>query len=218
MTDARLARRFAGALAAVLANAALVVVICVQAGAGPAVPEAPTVRELAATAAPGNWSPLGSSPGGTRGPALASPIATTAPPPPPAPAPAVSAAVSLSSGAAPVVAAAPVPADTLPAYGRATAWGCAAALAYLRAYAAPEYGLVCPGYAEGAQALTCFGESPCAPEQRLIVIADPCPAAYMNEAHNSWVLNATASGGELPGMGLAPPDGSLAIDPWGYCH
>jgi hypothetical protein len=106
----------------------------------------------------------------------------------------------------------------VPPYGRATAWGCTAAVAYLRAYAAPEYTILCPGDAQGAQALTCFALSPCGPTQHLIVIADPCPAAYMNEAHNSWVLNARAtSTAPMQGLGWPPPDGSTAIDPWGSC-
>jgi len=57
---------------------------------------------------------------------------------------------------------------------------------------------------------TCVsGASPCS-IQRLIVIADPCPAAYMNEAHNSWVLQAEVDG-------TAIPDGNPAIDPYGHC-
>jgi hypothetical protein len=41
------------------------------------------------------------------------------------------------------------------------------------------------------------------PGSHLIVISDPCQAAYMNEASNSWVLE---------GLRQAP------IDPYGYCH
>jgi hypothetical protein len=93
----------------------------------------------------------------------------------------------------------------------APAPGCPAALAYLATYAAPGFQSVCPGDAEGAQALTCFGHAPCAPGQRMIVIADPCPAAYMNEAHNSWVLLHNALGTPIPG-------GNTAIDPFGYCR
>jgi hypothetical protein len=37
---------------------------------------------------------------------------------------------------------------------------------------------------------------------RIIVIADPCPNAYMNEASNSWVMT---------GASDAP------IDPYGAC-
>jgi hypothetical protein len=91
--------------------------------------------------------------------------------------------------------------DVVPAQGEATASGCEAALTYLTAYAAPGFQLVCPGYAGGHQAATCFSESPCVPGQKMIVIADPCPAAYMNEAHNSWAIQ----------------DGGT-IDPYGYCR
>lgn len=89
--------------------------------------------------------------------------------------------------------------------------GCAAALTYLSTHAAPGFQSICPGDAEGAQALTCFGHAPCAPDQRMIVIADPCPAAYMNEAHNSWVLLHNAVGTPIPG-------GNSTIDPFGYCR
>ena len=43
--------------------------------------------------------------------------------------------------------------------------------------------------------------APCDSE-RLIEIADPCPAAYMNEASNSWVL-----------LGVS----DVPIDPYGQC-
>jgi hypothetical protein len=35
---------------------------------------------------------------------------------------------------------------------------------------------------------TCVSGASACSIQRLIVIADPCPAAYMNEASNSWDL------------------------------
>lgn len=114
--------------------------------------------------------------------------------PPPAP------TTTTSTGAPPDV----------PPYGQATVTGCAAALTYLRIYAAPEFSLVCPGPAQGAQALTCYGEAPCASGQRMVVIADPCPAAYMNEAHNSWVLKNEVEGTPIP-------DGNPRIDPYGHC-
>jgi hypothetical protein len=87
--------------------------------------------------------------------------------------------------------------------GEATAYGCNAALAYLSAYAAPGFWLVCPGIARGHQAETVCqsGASPC-DIMRIIVIADPCPNAYMNEASNSWVMI---------GASDAP------IDPYGSC-
>jgi hypothetical protein len=91
----------------------------------------------------------------------------------------------------------------VPALGAATTWGCPAALAYLNTYAAPGFTLECPAYSQGHQASTsCVSQnSPC-DEQRVITIADPCPAAYMNEASNSWVLMREST---------AP------IDPYGRC-
>ncbi len=80
-------------------------------------------------------------------------------------------------------------------------WGCGDALAWLSAHSAPGYQFVCPGYAEGHQAMTCDNAAPC-PGSKLIVIADPCPAAYMNEAHNSWIVSGLTIG---------------VIDPFGHC-
>ena len=90
----------------------------------------------------------------------------------------------------------------MPARGQATAWGCDAALAYLRAYAAPGFTLECPGYAEGHQGMTCMNSQAGCPSSALIAIADPCPQTYMNEASNSWVVT---------GQSDAP------IDPYGAC-
>jgi hypothetical protein len=91
----------------------------------------------------------------------------------------------------------------VPPAGEATLFGCTAARAYLAAYAAPGFTVQCPGDARGHQAEATCSQSvtPCA-TQRLIVIADPCPAAYMNEAANSWVLS---------GVSDAP------LDPYGAC-
>jgi cytoskeletal protein RodZ len=112
---------------------------------------------------------------------------TTAPPaPPPAQTPAVQ----------------PSPTGDVPAEGQATAWGCVAALAYLTVYAYPGFTLECPGGADGRQAMTCSNEPDVCPGQNVIAIADACPAAYMNEASNSWVLM---------GQSNAP------IDPYGTC-
>jgi hypothetical protein len=85
--------------------------------------------------------------------------------------------------------------------GQGTAFGCKPALVYLALYAAPGYRFVCPGDAQGHQATTCDGSYPCVPGQRLIIIADPCPAAYMNEASNSW---AVLDGGEIDPYGACP--------------
>jgi hypothetical protein len=106
-----------------------------------------------------------------------------------------------SSGSAPQSFVAQV--TGLPPAGEATRDGCAAAYAYLQAYAAPGFTFECPGDAGGHEAETmCIsGSTPCS-TLRLIVIADPCPAAYMNEASNSWTLL---------GASDAP------IDPYGSC-
>jgi hypothetical protein len=80
---------------------------------------------------------------------------------------------------------------------------CAAALAYLGAHSAPGFRFECPGYALGHQAMTCINVSGVCPGAKLIVISVVCPASYMNEAHNSWVLSGLQAG---------------SIDPYGYCH
>lgn len=96
--------------------------------------------------------------------------------------------------------------SSVPPEGHATAYGCNAAVAYLRAYADPKFGIECPGPNDGYEATTCYGGSsgyyPCAPYQYLIDIEVPCPAAYMNEASNSWVVDHKSD---------AP------IDPYGHC-
>jgi len=91
----------------------------------------------------------------------------------------------------------------LPPAGEATASGCAAALTYLDAYAAPGFVFQCPAGADGHQAATlCVSASSPCDSLRLIEIADPCPAAFMNEASNSWVL-----------LGVS----DVPIDPYGQC-
>ncbi|HAM03748.1 MAG TPA: hypothetical protein DCQ30_16210, partial [Acidimicrobiaceae bacterium] len=80
---------------------------------------------------------------------------------------------------------------------------CQAALSYLASHAAPGFVASCPHYADGHEAATtCVGAPQCMPGSMFIWIADPCPAAYMNEASNSWVLT---------GQSTAP------WDPYGYC-
>ena len=105
---------------------------------------------------------------------------TTAPAPTAPQAPALDAAAAVSSG-----------------------YGCAAALAYLRAHAAPGFALECPGWADGHQAMSCDNVAGICPGAKVIAISTPCPAAYMNEASNSWVL-----------LG----ESHNALDPYGYCH
>ena len=82
-------------------------------------------------------------------------------------------------------------------------YGCAAALAYLATHAAPGFVSYCPHDAGGHQAsTTCMDAPTCLAGTRFIWIADPCPAAYMNEASNSYVII---------GQSDAP------LDPYGYC-
>lgn len=124
----------------------------------------------------------------------------TPPPPPPPPPPPV-----VSPPAAPVIAhvvSATRPASP-PAPAQPAGYGCASALAYLSAHSAPGFKFECPGYALGHQAMTCLNVPGVCPGYGLITIAVPCAAAYMNEAHNSWVVL-----GDIPGP----------IDPYGYCH
>ena len=89
----------------------------------------------------------------------APPPTTTTTPPPPAPTTTVPA-----PSAAPSVSAEP------------SGYGCAAALAYLAAHAAPGFSFECPGYADGNEAMTCVNHAPECTGERIIVIADPCPA------------------------------------------
>ena len=81
-------------------------------------------------------------------------------------------------------------------------YGCGPALAYLQVYAAPGFVFECPGYALGHEAMTCINIAGVCPGEKLIAIADPCQAAYMNEASNSWVLQGLRQG---------------PIDPYGAC-
>src|SRR5579875_1854462 len=127
----------------------------------------------------------------------APPTTTVPPPPTTVPPPPTTAPAPPTTASAPPTTQAPVttaaPPTTQPA-----GYGCAAAIAYLQAHAAPGYTFICPGYAWGHQAMTCSNHPPeCPMGVSEIVIADPCPAAYMNEASNS--------GGNAP------------IDPDGYC-
>ena len=127
------------------------------------------------------------------------PTPPTAPPAPPA-------AIQVSTTPPPAPAPPPPPPSapaSQPGRGAATAYGCAAALAYLASYSAPGFTFQCPGGALGHQAMTCINEPGVCANENLIAIADPCPAAYMNEASNSWVLT---------GASDAP------IDPYGSCH
>ena len=102
------------------------------------------------------------------------------------------------------------PAPTVPPVGLATAWGCGPALQYLQAYADPGFTFECaPGDAQGHQATTCTNPTSgmvpgdaCEPGQKLVMISDPCPAAYMNETSNTWIL--TYGDGWLDPYGACP--------------
>jgi hypothetical protein len=98
--------------------------------------------------------------------------------------------------------AAPVPVNPPPAPAVDPTYGCGPALQWLTTHAAPGFRLVCPGYAMGHQAMTCQNTPGVCPNSRLIVIADPCSAAYKNEAHNSWIIAGLTTG---------------TIDPYGFC-
>ena len=77
-----------------------------------------------------------------------------------------------------------------------------AAIAYLSAHANPAFALECPGNSFGHQAMTCSFVNGYCPGRQVIAITVPCPAAYMNEAENSWILLGLRSG---------------SIDPYGSC-
>ena len=94
----------------------------------------------------------------------------------------------------------PAPPTTARASGSAS--GCDAALRWLSTHAAPGFAFECPGYALGHQAMTCVNVAGVCSGERIIAIADACPAAYMNEAHNSWILAGLTTG---------------PLDPYGYC-
>jgi hypothetical protein len=131
----------------------------------------------------------------------------------PTTAPATHPAIPAQPKVVPTVIRAPRPASTPAAVvpipvistspGSTGSYGCGAALSYLSTHAAPGFRFECPGYALGHQAMTCVNVAGVCPGSHLIVISDPCSAAYMNEASNSWVLE---------GLRQAP------IDPYGYCH
>ena len=140
----------------------------------------------------------------TTPPATAPPTTTTAPVPstttaPPAPSTTTTAPVSQPAVVSARATGAP---GGVPPRGQASQWGCAAALAYLSAYASPNFTVECPGNAEGHEGMTCRDWPGVCPGQAVIAIADPCPPVYMNEAYNSWVSMGVANGPE---------------DPYGYC-
>ncbi len=113
-------------------------------------------------------------------PARSSPVATTAPaatevavpapalavhssPAPPDPSPPKAVSSSSPKAAAPVTHAPVVQPTRAVAAQPASDYGCAAALAYLRANAAPGFTFSCPGNAYGHQAMTCYYHAPQCP-------------------------------------------------------
>jgi hypothetical protein len=105
---------------------------------------------------------------------------------------------------APAPVPAPVPAPAAVAVAAVpSGYGCGPAIAYLQAHAAPGFAFQCPGYAEGHQAMTCDNVAGVCSGTKVIAISTPCPAAYMNEASNSWVV-----------LG----ESHASLDPYGYCH
>ena len=163
-------------------------------------PTAPSQPGALSAAAAAQGGPTVASAPSTAPPAPATTLMTASP----APAPAAAPAAVVATPAAATVTPAPSPTDpsVVPPVGRATAWGCSAALAYLQAYAAKGFALECPGYAEGQEAMTCLREAAVCPGAGVIAIADPCPQAYMNEASNSYVITGVAD---------------TPIDPYGPC-
>ncbi len=149
---------------------------------------------------------------------LAEWVAAQAPPPPPPPAqsPAEGSSAaepSAGSGGSGDTAVPAAPSDTgqdaqaaaAPDASQASSSdssGCAAAIAYLQANAAPGFSFECPGGSEGHEAMTCLNVPGVCPGTAVIAISDPCPAAYMNEASNSWVVSGQSD---------------AAIDPYGSC-
>jgi hypothetical protein len=128
------------------------------------------------------------------------PITTTAPTsPPPAP---VSATTTTPAATVTTVPATSAPTTTTAPVD--TGYGCADAIAYLRAHADPAYQIICPADSgPGSEAFTCSNLPGYCVGFQEVIITDPCPAAYMNEASNTWVID---------GKSDAP------IDPYGSCE
>lgn len=146
-----------------------------------------------ARAAPAPATPSPMAPAPSRSPSTPPPMPAATTPPP----------AAVAAPPTPVAPATGAPAASTPAAPGGYGYGCAAALAYLAGHAAPGFVSSCPHYAGGHQATTiCTGAPACQPGTEFIWIADPCPAAYMNEASNSWVLI---------GQSDSP------WDPYGYC-
>ena len=139
------------------------------------------------------------------------PVPSTTTPPPTTPRPTTPAPTTPPT---PATTRPPTPAATTPPATTATpatttapaatpsSYGCGPAVAYLSVHSAPGFVFECPGNALGHQAMTCENVAGVCPGAKIIAIADPCAAAYMNEANNSWVISGLRKG---------------TIDPYGYC-
>lgn len=127
------------------------------------------------------------------------PSPTTTAPHAPSSAPATTAASAPPTASVP---AAPAPTNPPPPTSVPSDDNCVTARTYLASHAAPGFTIVCPGNALGHQAMTCVNVAGVCPGAEEIVIAVPCPASWMNEASNSWVLTGRRAG---------------SIDPYGSC-
>jgi hypothetical protein len=138
----------------------------------------------------------------------APPATTTAPTAPPAtaptPPPTTSASATTTTPAATPTTAPAAPAPSTTTAPVDTGYGCADAVAYLKAHADPAYQIICPADSgPGSEAFTCSNLPGSCVGFQEVIITDPCPAAYMNEASNTWVID---------GKSDAP------IDPYGSCE
>ena len=170
--------------------------------ASPAVPAAPLslvdsshIEKPVQTVPPSDTAPSTST--------TVPPPSTTVPPPSTTVARRPAAAVHAAAAVPARPAAAPVVRTATAATTVNAADTCGAAIAYLSAHSAPGFHFECPGYALGHQAMTCVDMAGVCPGSKLIVISVVCPASYMNEAHNSWIIAGLTTG---------------VIDPYGYCH
>jgi hypothetical protein len=181
-----------------IALLAFVASVCLSPGKGLPKPEQISWRGLALEVRSGTIPPQ-ADPGTL--PIVESIPTTTLPPPPTTTTSSTTSTTTTTTTAPPV--AEPIVTASPPQQQSNPGDGCQAALAYLQSHAAPGFVAMCPHDAEGHQAETICDNAPrCQPGTMFIYIADPCPAAYMNEASNSYVLI---------GQSNAP------WDPFGYC-
>lgn len=187
----RNSRRIAAGRLALLAaaGAALLIAGCAAPSTtDPAASPAATVSTAASAEAPAAPQAAEASPEASPVPVETQTVESVAAPAPaaePAPAPVETQPAQQPAPAAPT---AEAPAAEAPAPAAPAGYGCDAAIAYLSAHAHPAFTIVCPGYAFGGQAVTCFNHAPQCANSAVIIINVPCPVAYMNEAANSWTI------------------------------